>query len=102
MTTSPTTLLLTQLAAIRSKADSLNQEEAVLKEQLASLMEEAGGEPIKEEGIGSAFFTVRSKKRYSDEIEAMEEELKEAKKLADDMGDYTVVSSTESLTFRPA
>jgi hypothetical protein len=95
-------ILLTQLAAIRAKAKALADEEAAIKEQLIPILEEQGDQPIKEDGIGSAFFTVRSTKRYSEEIQAMERELKDAMKLADDMGDYTIVSSKKSITFKPA
>jgi hypothetical protein len=63
---------------------------------------------MKEEGLEkeeSAYGTVRIQRRadkgYSASIKRMEIELKEAKKLADDMGDYQTLGFKESIVYMP-
>ena len=63
-------------------------------------MEEEGLE--KETGpYGTIRIQRRSEKDYGEEVKAMEKELKAAKKLKDDLGDFTIVKTTSSLVFTP-
>jgi hypothetical protein len=43
----------------------------------------------------------RYEKDYGPEIRTMEGELKEAKKLKDDLGDFTIMSFKDSLVYTP-
>jgi hypothetical protein len=88
------------LERIKESQKALATEETVCKEALMDAMKEEGLE--KEE---SAYGTVRIQRRvdkgYSASIKRMEIELKEAKKLADDMGDYQTLGFKESLVYMP-
>jgi hypothetical protein len=88
------------LERIKESQKALAAEEVVCKEKLMEMMKEEGLD--KEE---SAYGTVRIQRRadkgYSASIKKMEIELKEAKKLADDMGDYQTLGFKESLVYMP-
>jgi hypothetical protein len=88
------------LERIKESQKALAAEETVCKEKLMEMMKEEGLE--KEE---SAYGTVRIQRRadkgYSASIKRMEIELKEAKKLADDLGDYQTLGFKESLVYMP-
>jgi hypothetical protein len=53
----------------------------------------------------SPYGTIRIQRRYDkdygSEIRAMEEELKAAKKLKDDLGDYEILGFKDSLVYTP-
>ena len=88
------------LERIKESQKALAAEETVCKEKLMEMMKEEGLD--KEE---SAYGTVRIQRRadkgYSASIKRMEIELKEAKKLADDLGDYQTLGFKESLVYMP-
>jgi hypothetical protein len=94
------TVLIEILERIKEGQKALAAEEVVCKEKLMEMMKEEGLD--KEE---SAYGTVRIQRRadkgYSASIKRMEIELKEAKKLADDMGDYQTLGFKESLVYMP-
>jgi hypothetical protein len=93
-------LLIERLERIKAQQKALAAEETACKEALMDAMKEEGLE--KEE---SAYGTVRIQRRadkgYSASIKRMEIELKEAKKLADDMGDYQTLGFKESIVYMP-
>jgi hypothetical protein len=92
--------LLKELETIKANQKALNEKEALCKEELLEVMKENSLE--KEEGpYGSIRIQRRLEKDYGGEIRAMEINLKEAKKLADDMGDYEVLGVKESLVYTP-
>ena len=92
--------LIERLERIKAQQKTLATEETACKEALMDAMKEEGLE--KEE---SAYGTVRIQRRadkgYSASIKRMEIELKEAKKLADDMGDYQTLGFKESIVYMP-
>ena len=92
--------LLKELEDIKARQKALSEKEALCKEELFAAMRDNGLE--KEEGpYGSIRIQRRTEKDYGDEIRSMEVALKDAKKLADDMGDYKVMSVKESLVYTP-
>jgi hypothetical protein len=92
--------LLKELEAIKANQKALNEKETLCKEELLEVMKENSLE--KEEGpYGSIRIQRRLEKDYGGEIRTMEINLKEAKKLADDMGDYEVLGVKESLVYTP-
>lgn len=90
--------LLQSLETIKQQQKALAEEEAFYKAQLLDIMQEEGLE--KEEGpYGSVRIQRRYEKNYGDEIKAMEEELKAAKQLKDDLGDYQTMGYKESIVY---
>jgi hypothetical protein len=93
--------LLKALSDIKAKAASLAERETACKACILEIMRKEGLD--KESGpYGSIRIQRRSEKDYGKEVKAMEKELKEAKKLKDDLGDFSIVKTTESLVFTPA
>jgi hypothetical protein len=92
--------LLKELEAIKANQKALAEKEALCKADLLAVMQEDGLE--KEE---SPYGTVRIQRRYDkdygSEIREMEEELKSAKKLKDDLGDYEILGFKDSLVYTP-
>jgi hypothetical protein len=92
--------LLKELETIKANQKALAEKEALCKEELFEAMKENGLE--KEEGpYGTVRIQRRVEKDYGGEIRAMEVKLKEAKKLADDLGDYEIMGFKESLVYTP-
>jgi len=87
-----------ELQQIKEQQKELADRESLVKAWLKKAMEEEGIDK-QESDYGTVYVQRRSQKEYSPQIVAMEAELKEAKKLADDLGDYTIVSTKESLVF---
>ena len=92
--------LIKALEDIKARQKSLAEAEAEIKEQLMEVML-ANGLDKEETDYGSVRIQRRMEKDYGPEVRSMEVALKEAKKLADDMGDYQVMSVKESLVFTP-
>jgi len=92
--------LLKELEAIKANQKALAEKEALCKEELLEAMKENGLD--KEEGpYGAVRIQRRAEKDYGPAIRIMEINLKEAKKLADDMGDYETLGVKESLVYTP-
>ena len=87
-----------ELQQIKEQQKELADRESLVKAWLKKAMEEEGIDK-QESDYGTVYVQRRSQKEYSPAIMAMETQLKEAKKLADDLGDYTIVSTKESLVF---
>lgn len=90
--------LINTLSEIKDKQKMLSAQEALTKALLIESLNEEGLDGHSTEN-GTVRLQRRNEKSYSPEIKAMEEELKEAKKLADDMGDYAIASTKESIIF---
>jgi hypothetical protein len=87
-----------ELQQIKEQQKELADRESLVKALLKESMEQEGIDK-QETDYGTVYAQRRSQKEYSSAIMAMETQLKEAKKLADDLGDYTIVSTKESLVF---
>lgn len=92
--------LIKALEDIKARQKSLDEAEAEIKRQLLELMKQNGSDK-EETDYGSVRIQRRQEKDYGSKLRSMEIELKEAKKLADDMGDYKVIGVKESLVFVP-
>lgn len=92
--------LLKELETIKAIQKTMAEKEALCKADLLVAMQEDGLE--KEE---SPYGTIRIQRRYDkdygSEIREMEEELKSAKKLKDDLGDYEILGFKDSLVYTP-
>lgn len=90
--------LLKELEEIKVKQKALAEKESLCKEELMAALKENFTD--KAEGpYGNVRIQRRAEKDYGGEIRGMEVALKEAKKLADDMGDYQILGFKESLVF---
>lgn len=99
--------LLKELESIKRNQKSLAQKEAQCREDLMELMKDNGIEK-EDSDYGSIRLVRRVEKDYGSSIRTMEIELKEMearlkeeKKLADDMGDYTTINTKEILVYNP-
>lgn len=90
--------LMEKLEGIKLCQKALAEDEALCREKIQEIMKENG---IEKEATthGSVRLQQRATKQYDNNIQYMEQELKEAKKLADDLGDYKILSSKESLVY---
>jgi len=86
------------LSAVKIQQKLLLESEAETKAEILKIMR---SNKIKKEDTeyGTVRIQKRNEKQYSDGIKQAEERLKEDKKLADDLGDYEIVSTKESLVF---
>lgn len=100
MDTSDLNVLVKQLAEIKAKQKELADKESSLKEQIMELMEQADSNSETTD-YGTVRVQRRQEKDYGDAIRKAEIDLKERKKLADDLGDYTVIGSKLSIVFNP-
>ena len=90
--------LIRLLSITKSFQKQLATEEASLKEQIIAIMKDSGFDK-EDTDYGSVRIQKRNEKQYSPHLWMLEQQLKEDKKLADDMGDYTIVGGKESLVF---
>jgi hypothetical protein len=90
--------LTKKLESIKLQQKALNEKEVLCREEIQQFMQENG---IEKETTthGSVRLQQRANKQYNDIIVHMEQELKETKKLADDLGDYKILSYKESLVY---
>ena len=90
--------LIRLLSIVKSFQKQLATEEASLKEQIIAILKDSGLDK-EDTDHGSVRIQQRNEKKYSSRFCMLEQQLKEDKKLADDLGDYTIVGSKESLVF---
>jgi hypothetical protein len=90
--------LMKRLQEIKEEQKSLIHSEAVIKEDIRALFNEEGLEKYESEHC-TVRLQARDKKDYGPTFRAKEAELKELKKLKDDLGDYEVVSTETSLVY---
>ena len=92
--------LMRVLEGIKTKQKTLAEKEAQTRAEIFTLMQDQDIE--KEEcSYGTVRFQRRYEKDYGLEIKAMENELKAAKKLKDDLGDFTTIGFKDSLVYVP-
>lgn len=92
--------IIETLADTKKSLKELQEQEAELKQELLQIMTESGID-ARDCDYGSVRIQRRQEKDYGPEIRALEIDLKERKKLAEDMGDYTVLGTKESIVFNP-
>jgi predicted ATPase len=90
--------LMQKLATVVAKKKELEAAEKELKETLLETMRNQGLESVSL-AEGKVHLQTRAEKDYGDEIRELEIELKQRKKLADDLGDFTVLSQKQSIVF---
>lgn len=90
--------LMEKLESIKLCQKALAEDETACREKIQALMQ-ANGIEKETTTYGSVRLQQRANKQYDNDIQHMEQELKEAKKLADDLGDYKILSYKESLVY---
>jgi hypothetical protein len=90
--------LMERLQEIKGEQKSLNEQEAIIKEHICALLDKEGLEKYESEHC-TVRLQARNKKDYGPTFRAKETELKELKKLQDDLGDYEIVSTETSLVY---
>jgi len=90
--------LLKELEGIKANQKALAEKETLCKEELMAVLKEHGLDK-QDSPYGNVRIQRRAEKDYGAEIRSMEIALKEAKKLADDMGDYQTLGFKESLVY---
>jgi hypothetical protein len=94
------TALIERLERIKAQQKTLATEETACKEALMDAMKEEGLDK-EESAYGTVRIQRRADKEYNVFIKGMETELKAAKKLADDLGDYQTLGFKESIVYMP-
>ena len=92
--------LLKELETIKANQKALAEKEALCKADIMEAMQEDGLEK-EESPYGTVRIQRRYEKDYGPEVRTMEGELKEAKKLKDDLGDYQIMGFKDSLVYTP-
>jgi hypothetical protein len=92
--------LLKELEEIKAKQKALTEKEALCKADIMEAMQEDGLEK-EESPYGTVRIQRRYEKDYGPEVRTMEEELKTAKKIKDDLGDYQIMGFKDSLVYTP-
>lgn len=92
--------LFKELQQIKERQKALAEKEASCKTEIMAILKEQGTDR-EENDYGFVRVQKRYEKDYGPEIREMEIKLKEAKKLADDMGDFQLMSYKESLVYTP-
>lgn len=92
--------LLKELEDIKARQKALSEKEAQCREDIFVLMQEQGLEK-EDTDYGSIRLQRRYEKDYGEAIKMLERQLKEAKKLAEDMGDYAIVGHKDTLVYIP-
>jgi hypothetical protein len=90
--------LIEKLAVIKAAQKVYAEKETFYKDLLLKLLKEAGLEK-EDTNHGSVRIQRRSEKDYGEDVKQQEANVKELKKLKDDIGDFTVVSVKESLVY---
>jgi ribosomal protein L16 Arg81 hydroxylase len=90
--------LFKELEDIKVSQKALAEKETLCKEELMAALKENGLDK-QDSPYGNVRIQRRAEKDYGSEIRSMEIALKEAKKLADDMGDYQTLGFKESLVY---
>lgn len=92
--------LLKELQDIKERQKALLKKEELCKADIMEIMKENGLDK-EENNYGSIRIQKRYEKDYGPAIREMEINLKESKKLADDMGDFQLMGFKESLVYTP-
>jgi transcription initiation factor IIF auxiliary subunit len=90
--------LIYGLKDIKMRQKALAEKESLWRAEIQKIMEQSG--LIKEKTkYGTVRLQSKIEKQYNEEIISMEQSLKEAKKLADDLGDYSVIGHKQTLVY---
>jgi len=92
--------LLQDLEKIKAKQRGLAADEEQYRQDIYALMHKLNLEK-EESSYGTVRLQRRAQKDYGEAIRMLERQLKEAKKLAEDMGDYEITGYKESLVYVP-
>ena len=92
--------LIEELADVKKSLKELQEREAELKEELLQALREAGID-ASDSDYGSVRIQRRQEKDYGPEIRELELHYKEAKKIADDLGNFSIFATKESIVFNP-
>jgi hypothetical protein len=92
--------LLKELETIKANQKALAEKEALCKADIMEAMQEDGLEK-EESPYGTVRIQRRYEKDYGPEVRTMEEDLKAAKKIKDDLGDYQIMGFKDSLVYTP-
>jgi hypothetical protein len=90
--------LIEKLATIKAAQKAYAEKETFYKDLLMKFLKEFDLEKEDTE-YGSVRIQRRSEKDYGEEVRKQESSLKELKKLKDDIGDYKIIKTSESLVF---
>lgn len=94
-------MLLKELSKIKADQQALSDMESECKADIKQLLEDNGLDDYKSEDYGTIRLQRKAQKQYGEDLQAMEHELKLAKKLADDLGDYNILDHKESIVYCP-
>lgn len=92
--------LFKELQDIKERQKALLEREASCKADIMEIFKDNDLDK-QDNNYGSVRIQKRYEKDYGQEIREMEINLKEAKQLAEDMGDYRIMSFKESLVYTP-
>lgn len=92
--------MLEKMETIKAKQAALAKEEQELRDQVMQFMKEYGIEK-EDTSHGTIRLQQRSVKSYGEAVSILEKQLKEAKELAEIMGDYEVTSKKQVLVYSP-
>jgi len=90
--------LIGKLATIKAAQKVYAEKETFYKDLLMKFLKEFDLDKEDTEH-GSVRIQRRSEKDYGEEVRKQESSLKELKKLKDDIGDYEIIKTSESLVF---
>ena len=90
--------LIQELESIKTRQKALVDKEALCKAEIQELMQNIGLEKESTKH-GTVRLQKRADKKYNSDIKELEASLKEAKKLADDLGDFEITGYKESLVY---
>lgn len=93
--------LLQELENIKLKQSGLNAREEACKAELMEIMKDHGIEKESSDAHGSIRIQRKVEKDYGPQLRDLEIAYKEAKKLADDMGDFEIMNVKETLVYTP-
>jgi len=91
--------LMQELEGIKIKQAALKQKEENCKADLMEMLKDNGIQKESSKQYGSVRIQSRVEKDYGPEIRNLEIAFKDAKKLADDLGDYRVLNTKETLVY---
>lgn len=93
--------LMNELETIKLKQSALKKREEDCKADLMEMLKDNGIEKESSDRHGSIRIQRKVEKDYGPQLRDLEIAYKEAKKLADDMGDFGIMNVKETLVYTP-
>ena len=90
--------LVARYAELEAQSKAIEEEQKKIKDSIASEMEKLEADQIKSE-VGTFYFTTRKTWKYPESIKKLEDEVKVAKKTAEETGEATF-EEKKSLAFK--